>query len=82
VFVFDDGLDFETRAVEIAKVNVVSRAAADLALQLAAAALAGRDDPRAEALRRNSKTRMALLSPRTVCGNAPARRSFGTTRAR
>jgi cation transport ATPase len=52
VFVFDEGLDFETRAVEIAKVNVVSRAAADQALQLAAAALIGRDDPRAEALRR------------------------------
>lgn len=52
VFVFDDGLDFSARAVEIAKINVLRRAAGDEALALAAAALAGRDDPRAHALRR------------------------------
>jgi cation transport ATPase len=52
VFLFDDGLDFAARAVEIAKINVVARAAAGEALALAAAALAGRDDPRAEAVRR------------------------------
>jgi cation transport ATPase len=52
VFLFDDGLDFAAREVELAKINVVARAAADEALALAAAALAGRDDPRAEALRR------------------------------
>jgi cation transport ATPase len=52
VFLFDDGLDFAARAVEIAKINVVARAAAGEALTLAAAALAGRDDPRAEAVRR------------------------------
>jgi cation transport ATPase len=52
VFIFDDGLDFSARTVEIAKINVVTRAAAGEALALAAAALAGRDDPRARAVQR------------------------------
>jgi len=52
VFVFDDGVNFHSRVVEVAKVNVVSRAVAGQALGYAAAVLNGRDDPRAEALRR------------------------------
>jgi cation transport ATPase len=52
VFIFDDALDFSARAVEIARISAVTRAAAEDALTLAAAALAGRDDPRALALER------------------------------
>jgi cation transport ATPase len=52
VFVFDDGLDLKTREIEVAKVNVASRANAEEALILAAVALTGRDDPRARALKR------------------------------
>jgi cation transport ATPase len=52
VFIFDDGLDFSARVVDIVKINVVARAAAEKTLALAAAALEGRDDPRAQALRR------------------------------
>lgn len=55
-FIFDDGTDFVSRAVDVKKVNVVRRSAAGEALGLAAAALAGRGDPRAEALKREIET--------------------------
>ncbi len=51
VFVFDDGVDLETREIEVAKINVAARAAAEDALALAAIALSG-DDPRAQAVKR------------------------------
>ncbi len=53
VFVFDDAVDFSSRATAIKKINVTRRSAAPDALGLAAAALAGSDDHRAAALMRD-----------------------------
>ena len=58
-FVFDDGADFSSRAVVVKKVNVMRRSAAAEALGLAAAAFAGCDDPRGEALKREREERGA-----------------------
>ena len=63
VFVFDDGLDLETRDVEVAKISVASRASAEEALILAAAALVGSDDPRARAVSRELDDANAADAP-------------------
>jgi len=49
-FVFDDGLDFSARDIEVGKINVVTRAGAQETLSLAAAAFGHRDEPRARAV--------------------------------
>jgi cation transport ATPase len=62
-FIFDDGVNFASRAIEILKIKATTRAAARQALALAAAALAGRDDPRTHALHRELEAEAAAEAP-------------------
>jgi cation transport ATPase len=62
-FIFDDGVNFASRAVGVAKIKSATRAAARQTLALGAAALTGRDDPRAQALHRELEAEAATEAP-------------------
>jgi cation transport ATPase len=62
VFAFDEGAILASRAVEVHKINVFARAAATETLALAAAALQGRDDPRALSLQEELETHGAVAA--------------------
>ena len=65
VCIIDDGVDFTRRGVQVENVKSDSWTAGEEALALAAAALAGSDDPRGVALRRESERgRSSAASPR------------------
>ncbi len=64
IIVLDDGVNFSTRRVQLHEVLSQNRAAGAEALGFAAAALAGEDDPRAAALKREAKRRR-IFTPET-----------------
>lgn len=75
IFALDDGLDFSARAVELSRINVVTREAAPRATQWAAAALEGADDPRLLALRRE----LEALDPPAAPAPRDRRQRVGET---